>query len=113
MQIPSRKPERYQIIKKVGRGKYSEVFKGVDMTTNEFVGIKYLKPVRPKKISRWPCRRVLMRREVKIMTQLRGGPSILPVYSLRVASQTASWMCEESCYPRSEYHHEMGGIEGL
>ena len=45
--------DRYQIIKKVGRGKYSEVFKGVDMKTGEFVSIKYLKPVRFKKIKRY------------------------------------------------------------
>ena len=44
---------RYQIIKKVGRGKYSEVFKGVDIKTGDFVCIKYLKPVRFKKIKRY------------------------------------------------------------
>ena len=49
----SRSPERYQIIKKVGRGKYSEVFKAIDMKTGEPVSIKYLKPVRKKKIRRW------------------------------------------------------------
>ena len=81
------------------------------MTTNEFVGIKYLKPVRPKKISRCPCKRVLIHREVKIMMQLRGGPSILPVGFLSIASQIASWMREESDYTRSQHHYEMGGIE--
>ena len=45
-------PDRYQIIKKVGRGKYSEVFKGIDMKTGEAVSIKYLKPVRFTKIKR-------------------------------------------------------------
>ena len=54
-----------------------------------------------------------MPREVKIMKQLHGGPSILPVGLVPVASQIASWMREESSYPRSEYHHEMGGVEGL
>lgn len=47
-----RSPERYQIIRKVGRGKYSEVFKAIDMKTGEPVSIKYLKPVRKKKIRR-------------------------------------------------------------
>ena len=41
-----RSPERYQIVKKVGRGKYSEVFKGIDMETGKPISIKYLKPVR-------------------------------------------------------------------
>ena len=48
-----RSPERYQIVKKVGRGKYSEVFKAIDMKTGEPVSIKYLKPVRKKKIRRY------------------------------------------------------------
>ena len=51
-------PERYQIIKKVGRGKYSEVFKAIDMKTGEPVSIKYLKPVRKKKIRRWASLRL-------------------------------------------------------
>lgn len=46
-------PSRYQIIKKVGKGKYSEVFKGIDIQTGEFVSIKYLKPVVFKKIKRY------------------------------------------------------------
>ena len=45
------------------------------------------------------------------MMQLRGGPSILPVGFLSIASQIASWMSEESDYTRSQYHYEMGGIE--
>lgn len=49
------------------------------METNEPVGIKYLKPVRPKKILRFVFFCYLMCREVKIMKQLAGGPSILPV----------------------------------
>ncbi len=48
-----RSPERYQIVKKVGRGKYSEVFKGIDMETGKPISIKYLKPVRFKKIKRY------------------------------------------------------------
>ena len=46
-------PERYQIVKKVGRDKYSEVFKGIDMETGKPISIKYLKPVRFKKIKRY------------------------------------------------------------
>lgn len=48
----SSSPERYQIIRKVGRGKYSEVFKGIDVQTGDAVSIKYLKPVRFAKIKR-------------------------------------------------------------
>ena len=49
------------------------------METNEPVGIKYLKPVRPRKIMRYQFWEVYDGREVKIMQQLAGGPSILPV----------------------------------
>lgn len=52
------------------------------METNEPVGIKYLKPVRPKKILRYTFLRFIMGREVKIMKQLAGGPSILPVIKM-------------------------------
>ena len=40
----------YEIIRKIGRGKYSEVFEGVDITCNQLVVIKILKPVKKKKI---------------------------------------------------------------
>ncbi|KAK8799728.1 hypothetical protein WA158_006276 [Blastocystis sp. Blastoise] len=69
MEIKWGSPDRYEIVEKVGRGKYSEVFKAVDLQTNQFVSIKYLKPVRKKKI----------RREIKILQNLNGGPNIIPL----------------------------------
>lgn len=39
------------MVKKVGRGKYSEVFEGVHCTDNEKCVIKILKPVKKKKVS--------------------------------------------------------------
>ncbi len=33
----------YQIVRKLGRGKYSEVFEGINITNNEKVVIKILK----------------------------------------------------------------------
>ena len=33
----------YQIVRKLGRGKYSEVFEGINVTNNEKVVIKILK----------------------------------------------------------------------
>jgi serine/threonine protein kinase len=44
-------------VRKVGRGKYSEVFEGVNVTNNEKCIIKILKPVKKKKVS---CTRALM-----------------------------------------------------
>jgi len=57
----------YEIVRKVGRGKYSEVFEGMCVTNNEKCVIKILKPVKKKKI----------KREIKILQNLCGGPNII------------------------------------
>ncbi len=36
--------DNYEIIKKIGRGKYSEVYEGINTATNERIVIKILKP---------------------------------------------------------------------
>lgn len=59
--------EDYQVIQKIGRGKYSEVFKGHNIKTDQPCVIKILKPVRKKKI----------KREIKILQNLCGGPNII------------------------------------
>lgn len=41
----------YEVVRKVGRGKYSEVFEGINVNTNEKCVIKILKPVKKKKVS--------------------------------------------------------------
>lgn len=43
----------YEIVSKIGQGKYSDVFKGVDTKTNELCVIKVLKPVRSSKFNRY------------------------------------------------------------
>lgn len=50
----------YEIENKVGRGKYSEVFQGVQLSTRHSIVIKMLKPVKKKKI----------KREIKILLNL-------------------------------------------
>ncbi|SCU78287.1 LAFA_0A05886g1_1 [Lachancea sp. 'fantastica'] len=50
----------YEIENKVGRGKYSEVFQGVQLATKSKIVIKMLKPVKKKKI----------KREISILTNL-------------------------------------------
>jgi len=59
--------DNYEIVRKVGRGKYSEVFEGVNVVNQEKCIIKILKPVKKKKI----------RREIKILQNLYGGPNII------------------------------------
>lgn len=60
-------PDCYEVVRKVGRGKYSEVFEGLVVETGEKCIIKILKPVKKKKI----------RREIKILQNLCGGPNII------------------------------------
>jgi len=62
--------DEYEVIRKLGRGKYSEVFAGVNVTNDQPVVIKILKPVKKKKI----------KREIKILQNLRGGPNIVTLY---------------------------------
>ena len=54
-------------MRKIGRGKYSEVFEGINIVSNEKCVIKVLKPVKKKKI----------KREIKILQILSGGPNII------------------------------------
>ena len=39
-----RSQENYEIIKKIGRGKYSEVYEGINTANGERIVIKILKP---------------------------------------------------------------------
>jgi casein kinase II subunit alpha len=56
----------YEICTKLGRGKYSEVFKGLNVITGQDVVVKILKPTKLEKI----------KREIKILNTVNGGPSI-------------------------------------
>jgi len=62
-----RNQDNYQVVRKLGRGKYSEVFEAINVANNDKVVIKILKPVKKKKI----------KREIKILDNLRGGPNII------------------------------------
>jgi len=78
--------DHYEVVKKVGRGKYSEVFEGVNMLKNEKCVIKILKPVKKKKI----------RREIKILQNLWGGPNIIKLLDVvrEPATKTPSLIFE-------------------
>lgn len=59
--------ENYEVTRKVGRGKYSEVFEGRHLVNQQPCILKVLKPVKKKKIMR----------EIKILQNLCGGPNII------------------------------------
>ncbi|CAN6482130.1 unnamed protein product [Victoria cruziana] len=64
--------DNYEVVRKVGRGKYSEVFEGINVTNSERCIIKILKPVKKKKI----------KREIKILQNLCGGPNIVKLLDI-------------------------------
>jgi casein kinase II subunit alpha len=63
----ARSQDDYEIVKKLGRGKYSEVFEGMCVRNDQKCVIKVLKPVRKKKI----------KREIKILQNLAGGTNVI------------------------------------
>mmetsp|Transcript_69374 Transcript_69374/g.181813 ORF Transcript_69374/g.181813 Transcript_69374/m.181813 type:complete len:341 (-) Transcript_69374:87-1109(-) len=67
MKIPWGNLDDYEVEKKIGRGKYSEVFSGYHIPTDKKVVIKILKPVKKKKI----------KREIKILQNVSKGPNIV------------------------------------
>eukprot|EP00825_Cyclidium_porcatum_P007695 TRINITY_DN13864_c0_g1_i4.p1 TRINITY_DN13864_c0_g1~~TRINITY_DN13864_c0_g1_i4.p1 ORF type:complete len:345 (+),score=51.30 TRINITY_DN13864_c0_g1_i4:261-1295(+) len=79
--------QNYQVIRKIGRGKYSEVFEGINLLNNSKCVVKVLKPIKAKKIFR----------EVKILQNLCGGPNIINLYDIVRSdqqSQTTSLIFE-------------------
>lgn len=70
--------ENYELIKKIGRGKYSEVYEGINSEDNNRIVVKILKPVKDEKI----------RREIKILEALKGGTNIISL--IQVVKDPAS-----------------------
>ena len=62
-------PNDTEVVRKIGRGKYSEAFDAFYYQNGEEIPcvVKILKPVKKKKI----------RREIKILKNLKGGPNII------------------------------------
>jgi casein kinase II subunit alpha len=70
-------PHSRQLIYDIGRGKYSEVFEGINVVNYQKCVIKVLKPVKKKKI----------KREIKILQNLSGGPNIVALLDVVRDSQ--------------------------
>ncbi|KAI4469393.1 casein kinase ii subunit alpha [Holotrichia oblita] len=64
--------DNYSLTRKLGRGKYSEVFEAINELNNEKVVVKILKPVKKRKV----------KREIKILEELRGGVNIIRMYGV-------------------------------
>lgn len=88
--------ENYEVVRKIGRGKYSEVFEGINVVNYQKCVIKVLKPVKKKKI----------KREIKILQNLSGGPNIVSLLDVVRDNQVSDpewsgdWVRVPSCCPR-------------
>lgn len=60
------------MVKKIGRGKYSEVFAGYSVRNGHKCVVKVLKPVKKKKI----------KREIKILQNLSGGQNVVQLLDI-------------------------------
>ncbi|KAJ6512556.1 kinase-like protein [Mycena sanguinolenta] len=60
-------PDRYEIVRRLGGGRYSEVFEGVDTVNSERCVLKVLKPVAGHKI----------KREIKVLRNIAGAPNCI------------------------------------
>jgi len=73
--------EDYEVVRKIGRGKYSEVFHAINVTKppgQQQCVVKILKPVKKKKI----------KREIKILQNLCGGTNIIQLTDVVRDSQS-------------------------
>jgi casein kinase II subunit alpha len=77
----------------LGRGKYSEVFEGINVVNYQKCVIKVLKPVKKKKI----------KREIKILQNLSGGPNIVALLDVVRDSQVnpTSHLDDSKCFPKA------------
>lgn len=71
-------PAPYLCCESIGKGKYSEVFRGVNKYNDQSCVIKVLKPVKMLKV----------RREISILQNLSGGPNIVQLLDLVKESVT-------------------------
>jgi casein kinase II subunit alpha len=67
-----RSQDGYEVVRKIGRGKYSEVFEGFNVKTRSPIVIKILKPVKKKKI----------KREIKILQNLAGSTNVIQLLDI-------------------------------
>lgn len=80
-------------MRKLGRGKYSEVFEGINARTDSKCVVKILKPSTSPLYS---VRSSKVKREIKILQNLKGGVNVLRLDALvkDPSTKTVSLICE-------------------
>jgi casein kinase II subunit alpha len=76
----------YEVREKIGQGRYSTVYDGYNVINDERVVVKILKPVKTRRI----------KREIKILENLKDGPNIVKFKELIIdhGSKTPSIIYE-------------------
>ncbi|KIY93472.1 hypothetical protein MNEG_14489, partial [Monoraphidium neglectum] len=64
--------EKYEVLQQLGKGKYGEVFEGIDCDDNSRCVVKIMRPVKEQRL----------KREIKILRHVRGGPNIVDMRDL-------------------------------
>uniref|UniRef100_A0A803KY72 Casein kinase II subunit alpha n=1 Tax=Chenopodium quinoa TaxID=63459 RepID=A0A803KY72_CHEQI len=86
----------YEVVRKIGRGKYSEVFEGINVNSNERCVIKILKPVKKKKALDFSHSQGIMHRDVK-------PHNVMIDHELRKL-RLIDWGLAEFYHPGKEYN---------
>lgn len=68
----------YEVIRQVGKGKYGEVYEGTNVRSKQKCVIKIMRPVKEHRL----------RREIKILRHVRGGPNIVELKEVLRDSDT-------------------------
>ena len=72
LSAPLPRRRRPQVLHQLGKGKYGEVFEGIDLDSDARCVIKIMRPVKEQRL----------KREIKILRHVHGGPNIISLGNL-------------------------------
>lgn len=64
--------DKYEVLQQLGKGKYGEVFEGVNTEGNQRCVVKIMRPVKEQRL----------KREIKILRLVSGGPNIVTLHEV-------------------------------